>query len=54
MSVLKNASRLNFYEYSQKRKYVFLGAERLLLSFVAAAIAFIVAEIRCGGGPDRF
>ncbi|MBN3561421.1 hypothetical protein [Aliamphritea spongicola] len=44
MSVLKNASTLNFYEYSQKRKYVFLGAERLLLSFVAAAIAFIVLK----------
>lgn len=44
MSVLKNASKLNFYEYSQKRKYVFLGGERLLLSFVAAAIAFIVLK----------
>ncbi len=44
MSVLRNASTLNFHEYSQKRKYVFLGGERLLLSFVAAGIAFIVLK----------
>ena len=43
LSILVNLSKLNFEEYS-KRKYVALGTERVLLAFVAAAIAYVLIQ----------
>ena len=44
MSILVNAKRLHFEEYGTRWFYFMFGIERLFLSFVAGAIAFVLVK----------
>jgi hypothetical protein len=41
LSILINAKTLNFEEFKAKKHYFLLGVERILLAFIAGAVAFI-------------
>lgn len=44
LSMLINAKSLNFEEYKTKKYYFMLGIERIILAFMAGAVAFITLK----------
>lgn len=44
LSILINAKTLNFEEFKTKKHYFLLGVERILLAYIAGAVAFIALK----------